>query len=102
MGASHYVFKNRHLFKEADILERAREPQADHPMRRHPSQRDSVKADAARCCAVESRHAIKERSLAGTVRPDEAVNRTRVKAERHVRQDSKTPDLQRDMFNFKD
>ena len=81
MLAHQHVLQHRHVGEETDVLERARDAVAQHrvgPLARYllPCQED-----AAAGRAVQPRHDVEERGLAGAIGPDHAHDLARLDME---------------------
>ena len=73
--ADEHVLEHRHRREELDVLERARDPELDHPARRGAQGRAAVEDDVAGVEPVEPGDDVERRRLAGAVRADEPGDR---------------------------
>src|SRR5262249_12622879 len=65
--ADEHILDDRHRREESDVLERARDPEANDPEGRSASEVLAVEDDAALVRLVQTRDQVEERRLAGAV-----------------------------------
>src|SRR5207249_2579364 len=82
--ADHHVLQRGEIGKQADVLERARDPEPGDAMRRQARQMVPLEKCLARLGAHVTRDDVDQRGLAGAVGADEAENRALVDFERHA------------------
>jgi hypothetical protein len=79
-----HVVEHGHRLEQLHVLERARDPAPDDPVRRRPQQAPAVEVELARIRPVQPRDHVEERGLAGAVRPDQADDLAGVDVERDL------------------
>src|SRR5262249_3259929 len=70
--ADEHVLERRHVVEEADVLERAPDPQPGHPVRREPCRVVAVEDDLARGRRVHAGEHVEEGGPACALRADQA------------------------------
>ena len=83
-AADEHVLEHGHRAEQLDVLERARDPAPDDPVRRRAQQALAVEDDLALVRLVQPRDQVEERRLAGAVRADQADDLALADVERDV------------------
>ena len=81
-----HILQRGHFGKQADVLERARQPRLQDLMRLAAVDADSAQAHFAAIDGVEAGQGIEQGGLARAVGSDEAENLARIDLQRHIGQ----------------
>ena len=94
------VVEHRHAAKQRDILKAAPQSHLGALRCRHARDVLALEAHVAGAGSVETRNGIEERSLAGTVGPDDGRDGTRCHAEAHIAERTHAAKAQRDAVDL--